>query len=306
MSKDLFNSLGGQGKDSAKQVQALLKSGISVPQLVTMFAPMITPVMDDLLSPANRTSIENAAKDAHAQLAGFGMPQAFMATMLASQIGRPEIEKGIQAFIDSRSDADTIKAGIAMSKDMTSLLSADDSVKLAQAMRQTLPTGLKAFFDVASAKGNKTVPMVAKESYDLALNKSEAAWTAASLYAAQNFPASAAADAIESVLANLTPTALIQVVKDIESNVTPQDLSDLAINGLEFARDVCTAAENGNMFDLADKTNANNFAKSVKHVATVVENALVASGLVPSNVGQLAKELGQNRTATLAVLNAAP
>jgi hypothetical protein len=60
------------------------------------------------------------------------------------------------------------------------------------------------------------------------------------------------------------------------------------------------------MFDLADKTNANKFAKSIKHVAAVVENSLVAAGLVPSNAGQLAVELGQNHTASLAVLNAAP
>jgi len=41
-------------------------------------------------------------------------------------------------------------------------------------------------------------------------------------------------------------------------------------------------------------------------VASVVENSLLASGLVPSNAGQLAKELGQSRTTSLAVLNAAP
>jgi hypothetical protein len=306
MSKDLFNQLNGQGKDSAKQVQALLQSGISIPQLLTMFAPMITPVLDDLVSPANKAQIETAAQDAHAQLAGFGMPQAFMATMLASQVDRPAIEKAIQDFVDNKSDAQTVKASIALSKDMASLLPLDESIKLAQALRKTLPMGLKAYFDVASAKGNKTVPMVVKESRERVLNKSEAAWTAAMQYSAQNFPASTAADAVESILANLTPAALVQVVKDFEANVTPQDLSDLAINSIEFARDVCAAAENGNMFDLADTTNANKFAKSIKHVATVIENSLLAAGLVPSNAGQLAKELGQSRTASLAVLNAAP
>jgi hypothetical protein len=74
--------------------------------------------------------------------------------------------------------------------------------------------------------------MVVKEKRDLVLNKSEAAWSAMMQYSAQNFPASTAADAVESILANLTAAALIQVVKDIENNVTPQDLSDLAINGI--------------------------------------------------------------------------
>jgi hypothetical protein len=232
MDKDLFNQLGGQGKDSAKQVQALLSSGISVPQLLTMFAPMITPVLDDLVSPANKANIENAAKDAHAQLAGFSVLEATMATLFASQVGRADIEKAIQGYIDNQSDAQTMKAGIALSKDMTSLLPLDENVKLAQALRKTLPIGLKAYFDVASAKGNKTVPMVVKEKRDLVLNKSEAAWSAMMQYSAQNFPASTAADAVESILANLTAAALIQVVKDIENNVTPQDLSDLAINGI--------------------------------------------------------------------------
>ncbi|MEE3322429.1 MAG: hypothetical protein VX196_00680, partial [Pseudomonadota bacterium] len=167
-----------------------------------------------------------------------------------------------------------------------------DEIALNQAMRKILPKGLKAFADVANNNVNKSIPARVKEGRNILSLNSEQDLLAAFKDAALNKPQDLYVDAVMDIVSKINPNAATSIINDIKTNITPDDLSDVAINGLAFTRDVVEAAENGNAFDLADKTNARKFGNGVKKLAQAFEDAIVNAGLVPSNAAQVAVAMG--------------
>ncbi len=292
MDKKQINKYKQDAEDQAKALQAMINSGADVTDVIAGAAPSILPVLDALLTDENKDDIKQGAAMLHAQLDNIDPSMLAMLAFVPLMIDKSQVKQAIKESIAQGADDENIKSTIALSKSLAASMSEADEIALNQAMRKILPKGLKAFADVANNNVNKSIPARVKEGRNILSLNSEQDLLAAFKDAALNKPQDLYVDAVMDIVSKINPNAATSIINDIKTNITPDDLSDVAINGLAFTRDVVEAAENGNAFDLADKTNARKFGNGVKKLAQAFEDAVVTAGLVPSNAAQVAVAMG--------------
>ncbi|MAH04506.1 MAG: hypothetical protein NZ828_00870 [Alphaproteobacteria bacterium] len=292
MDKKQINKYKQDAEDQAKALQAMINSGADVTDVIAGAAPSILPVLDALLTDENKDDIKQGAAMLHAQLDNIDPSMLAMLAFVPLMIDKSQVKQAIKESIAQGADDENIKSTIALSKSLAASMSEADEIALNQAMRKILPKGLKAFADVANNNVNKSIPARVKEGRNILSLNSEQDLLAAFKDAALNKPQDLYVDAVMDIVSKINPNAATSIINDIKTNITPDDLSDVAINGLAFTRDVVEAAENGNAFDLADKTNARKFGNGVKKLAQAFEDAVVNAGLVPSNAAQVAVAMG--------------
>ncbi|MEC7701405.1 MAG: hypothetical protein VYC19_01495, partial [Pseudomonadota bacterium] len=292
MDKKQINKYKQDAEDQAKALQAMINSGADVTDVIAGAAPSILPVLDALLTDENKDDIKQGAAMLHAQLDNIDPSMLAMLAFVPLMIDKSQVKQAIKESIAQGADDENIKSTIALSKSLAASMSEADEIALNQAMRKILPKGLKAFADVANNNVNKSIPARVKEGRNILSLNSEQDLLAAFKDAALNKPQDLYVDAVMDIVSKINPNAATSIINDIKTNITPDDLSDVAINGLAFTRDVVDAAENGNAFDLADKTNARKFGNGVKKLAQAFEDAIVNAGLVPSNAAQVAVAMG--------------
>ncbi|MEC9236537.1 MAG: hypothetical protein VX740_05765 [Pseudomonadota bacterium] len=292
MDKKQINKYKQDAEDQAKALQAMINSGADVTDVIAGAAPSILPVLDALLTDENKDDIKQGAAMLHAQLDNIDPSMLAMLAFVPLMIDKSQVKQAIKESIAQGADDENIKSTIALSKSLAASMSEADEIALNQAMRKILPKGLKAFADVANNNVNKSIPARVKEGRNILSLNSEQDLLAAFKDAALNKPQDLYVDAVMDIVSKINPNAATSIINDIKTNITPDDLSDVAINGLAFTRDVVEAAENGNAFDLADKTNARKFGNGVKKLAQAFEDAIVNAGLVPSNAAQVAVAMG--------------
>ncbi|MEC7577493.1 MAG: hypothetical protein VX468_09180 [Pseudomonadota bacterium] len=292
MDKKQINKYKQDAEDQAKALQAMMNSGADVTDVIAGAAPSILPVLDALLTDENKDDIKQGAAMLHAQLDNIDPSMLAMLAFVPLMIDKSQVKQAIKESIAQGADDENIKSTIALSKSLAASMSEADEIALNQAMRKILPKGLKAFADVANNNVNKSIPARVKEGRNILSLNSEQDLLAAFKDAALNKPQDLYVDAVMDIVSKINPNAATSIINDIKTNITPDDLSDVAINGLAFTRDVVEAAENGNAFDLADKTNARKFGNGVKKLAQAFEDAIVNAGLVPSNAAQVAVAMG--------------
>ena len=292
MDKKQINKYKQDAEDQAKALQAMINSGADVTDVIAGAAPSILPVLDALLTDENKDDIKQGAAMLHAQLDNIDPSMLAMLAFVPLMSDKSQVKQAIKESIAQGADDENIKSTIALSKSLAASMSEADEIALNQAMRKILPKGLKAFADVANNNVNKSIPARVKEGRNILSLNSEQDLLAAFKDAALNKPQDLYVDAVMDIVSKINPNAATSIINDIKTNITPDDLSDVAINGLAFTRDVVEAAENGNAFDLADKTNARKFGNGVKKLAQAFEDAIVNAGLVPSNAAQVAVAMG--------------
>lgn len=297
-------------------LKTLQDAGMESRELVAMLAPVLKPVIDDLISGEGRKQLRAQIEEAHAQLTTVealieeAAPQLVMAQMLAS----PDvIKQGIaeakqKATQGQTSIADKIQGAqqdletVRFTKQFIESMSEEEHIKFAQGLNKIMPPALKAFFNKASEKGSKSIPQVTREVRAIVLKKTEAELLSAKFNVISDETKELAVEGLAEMLATLDINNLHDAAKNLPLRITADDIENFVVAVLSVARDVIDDAENGKDFDPSNNANVKDLQKSLKKTFAAIEDTCIEAGLVLPNADAVAESIAASRRASIAKL----
>ena len=158
-------------------------------------------------------------------------------------------------------------------------LSDDEFVALFKGIRQVMPTRFQGFMDaIVVVKGAPSdVEGMILHSRDRIIETGKVNQDSP----LDEVPVAVLAKAMSEVAAKVNPDSVYVLIKHIVDGLDTAVLSEGAVTGVGFAEDFLTAMRDGNMFKLKDTANANTFARALGVQTQLIEDAVVAAGILP-------------------------
>lgn len=149
------------------------------------------------------------------------------------------------------------------------------------ALRDLVPNRMKAFYDEVQGVTPANLIQKIDESYDNAVNKSVAELAAEAQARAARFPIDAVTDKLIAAAAGVTPAKITTLADTFAKAVTGTDFANLAGSGLAFAEEFLVYAAAEKPFSTQYSADAASFGPALKKALQGIEDAAVASGILP-------------------------
>ncbi len=157
-------------------------------------------------------------------------------------------------------------------------------VTFALAGRKIVPTATLAFFDALTPAGVSADPVERAREMYAGILETGSFQKATSKYNNAGFnllsPA-VIAKAVSEVAAKVNEDSVYTLAKNIVNKIDASALIELAESGLDFVEDVLKAAKGGNVANVQGSNSGDKFLKALGKQTQLIEDAVIAAGLLP-------------------------
>lgn len=242
------------------------------------------PTVRDFRAQGGDFMVAMGAEMAHAMLTQVDPMMLMDAAMQARDAGndRAGIREKVAEVMAGSIDPVKAMNAAESSKEIVSQLTKAEYRTLSLALRELVPSRVKAFYDEVQGVTPANIIQKLDESYDNIVSKSVAELAAESQDRAARFPVDAVTDKLVEAATGVTPLKLESLVDVFSKAVSGRDFANVGMTGLAFAEEFLTYAAAEKPYSTQYSAQAAAFGPALKKVIQGAEDAIAASGILSS------------------------